>query len=183
MSITSIGALQGSYLQLKGGTMSGALNLSTDPTDAMQAATKEYVDAHAGAQLPQAQNVIAGKGDGGAVSMTEKGVSVTGTNGTVAWDDDLNAGVYDPRDPRWAGGIYGPTPAAAAQAMSNQMACDLAMGVVPMRMAKWPQGTFPGRPAADCSGLYIGRAWQTPRAGRTGSRCTTITRWCKHPSA
>ena len=48
----------------------------------MQAATKEYVDAHAGAQLPQSQNVIAGKGDGGAVSMVEKGVSVTGTNGS-----------------------------------------------------------------------------------------------------
>jgi hypothetical protein len=140
---TSIGALQSSYLQLKGGTMAGALDLSNDPTDAMQAATKEYVDAHAGAQLPQAQNVIAGKGDGGAVSMAEKGVSVTGTNGMVAWDEDLKAGIYDPRDPRWAGGIYGPTPAAAAQAMSNQMACDLAMGVVAHAYARWPQGNFP----------------------------------------
>jgi hypothetical protein len=183
---TSIGALQGSYLQLKGGTMAGALNLSSDPTaplqattkqyvdgatasisnalntklplvggaltgpltlaadpaSAMQAATKEYVDGHASSQLPQSQNVIAGKGDGGAVSMPEKGVSVTGTNGTVAWDEDLKAGIYDPRDPRWAGGIYGPTPAAAAQAMSNQMACDLAMGVVAHAKAKWPQGNF-----------------------------------------
>jgi hypothetical protein len=140
---TSIGALQSSYLQLKGGTMAGALDLSNDPTDAMQAATKEYVDAHAGAQLPQAQNVIAGKGDGGAVSIAEKGVSVTGTNGMVAWDEDLKAGIYDPRDPRWAGGIYGPTPVAAAQAMSNQMACDLAMGVVAHAYARWPQGNFP----------------------------------------
>ena len=71
----SMSALQGSYLQLKGGTMSGSLNLSSDPTDAMQAATKAYVDAHAGAQLPQSQNVIAGRGDGGAVSMMEKGVT------------------------------------------------------------------------------------------------------------
>src|SRR6185437_16083865 len=71
----SIGALQGSFLQLKGGTMSGALRLSGDPTDSMQAATKEYVDAHAGgAQLPASQSVIAGSGNGGAVSMAEKGV-------------------------------------------------------------------------------------------------------------
>jgi len=140
---TSISALQGSFLQLKGGTMAGALNLSSDPTDAMQAATKEYVDAHGGAQLPTSQNVIAGSGNGGAVSLAEKGVSVTGANGKVAWDEDLNAGVYDPRDPRFAGGIYGSTPAAAAQAMSNQMACDLAMGLVKHAYARWPQGDFP----------------------------------------
>jgi hypothetical protein len=141
---TSISALQGSFLQLKGGTMNGALHLSSDPTDAMQAATKEYVDAQAGgAKLPATQNVIAGSGNGGAVSMAEKGVSVTGANGKTAWDEDLNAGIYDPRDPRWAGGIYGHTPAAAAQAMSNQMACDLAMGVVQHAKAKWPQGRFP----------------------------------------
>jgi hypothetical protein len=140
---TSISALQGSFLQLRGGTMSGALRLSGDPTDAMQAATKEYVDAHAGgAQLPASQSVIAGSGNGGAVSMAEKGVTVTGTNGTVAWDEDLNAGIYDPRDPRWAGGVFGPTPWAAAQAMSNQMACDLAMGKVQHATAKWPQGSF-----------------------------------------
>jgi hypothetical protein len=136
------GALQGSYLQLKGGAMSGALKLSSDPMDPLEAATKEYVDAHAGSQLPQAQNVIAGRGDGGAVSLAEKGVTVSGANGTVAWDEDLNAGIYDPRDPRWAGGIYGPTPAAAAQAMSTQMACDLAMGKVKYARARWPQGTF-----------------------------------------
>lgn len=139
---TSINALSGSFLQLQGGTMSGVLNLSSDPASPMQAATKAYVDAHSGAQLPQSQNVIAGKGDGTAVSLAEKGVIVTGSNGQVAWDDDLNAGVYDPRDPRWAGGVFGPTPAAAAQAMSNQMACDLAMGVVQHAVAKWPQGTF-----------------------------------------
>ncbi len=136
------GALQGSFLQLKGGTMNGALSLSSDPASPMQAATKAYVDAHSGAQLPQAQNVIAGRGDGGAVSLAEKGVTVTGSNGQVAWNDDLNAGVYDPRDPRWAGGVFGPTPAAAAQAMSNQMACDLAMGKVKHATAKWPQGVF-----------------------------------------
>jgi hypothetical protein len=167
---TSIGALQGSYLQLKGGTMSGVLNLSTDPTDAMQAATKAYVDAHSGAQLPQSQNVIAGRGDGGAVSMLEKGVTITGTYGKVAWDDDLNAGVYDPRDPRFAGGIYGPTPAAAAQAMSNQMACDLAMGVVSHAMAKWPQGTF----SVDHLQIAPGSSWEGVATAQGGTRLRSL---------
>jgi hypothetical protein len=162
---TSLSALQGSFLQLKGGTMSGALRLSSDPADAMQAATKAYVDAHAGSQLPAAQNVIAGSGNGGAVSMAEKGVKVTGTNGKVAWDEDLNAGVYDPRDPRFAGGIYGPTPAAAAQAISNQMACDLAMGVVKHAVAKWPQGNFP----IDQLQIAPGSDWEGTPTGAGGT--------------
>ncbi len=138
----SINSALDSKLPLVGGALTGPLTLAADPASAMQAATKEYVDAHAGSQLPQSQSVLAGKGDGSAVSMLEKGVNISGTNGMVAWDEDLKAGVYDPRDPRWAGGIYGPTPAAAAQAMSNQMACDLAMGVVAHARAKWPQGNF-----------------------------------------
>jgi hypothetical protein len=163
---TSISALQGSFLQLKGGTMSGALQLSSDPTDAMQAATKEYVDAHAGgAQLPATQNVIAGSGNGGAVSLAEKGVTVTGAHGKVAWDEDLNAGIYDPRDPRWAGGIYGPTPAAAAQAMSNQMACDLALGVVSQATAKWPQGTF----IVDQLLIAPGSSWEGSAVSNSGT--------------
>jgi hypothetical protein len=172
---TSISALQGSYLQLKGGTMSGALHLSTDPTDAMQAATKAYVDAHSGAQLPQSQNVIAGRGDGSAVSMPEKGVTITGTNGKVAWDDDLNAGVYDPRDPRFAGGIYGPTPAAAAQAMSNQMACDLATGVVEHALAKWPQGDF----YVDQLLIAPGSSWQGVATSAGGTQLHSL--YNNHP--
>jgi hypothetical protein len=169
---TSITALQGSFLQLKGGTMNGALHLSGDPTDAMQAATKEYVDAQAGgAKLPATQNVIAGSGDGGAVSMAEKGVSVTGANGKVAWDEDLNAGIYDPRDPRWAGGIYGPTPAAAAQAMSNQMACDLAMGKVKHAVAKWPQGLFPIDQLLIAPGSY----WEGTATADGGTNWYSIT--------
>lgn len=38
------------YLQLSGGTMSGALTLSGDPTTNLQAATKQYVDNAAGAE-------------------------------------------------------------------------------------------------------------------------------------
>src|SRR5581483_4803797 len=99
----------------------------------------------------------------------EKGVVVTGSNGRVAWDDDLKAGIYDPRDPRWAGGIFGPTPAAAAQAMSNQMACDLAMGVVKNAVAKWPQGVFrvdelviaPGSSWEGAANSTGGTTWQS----------------------
>ena len=34
------------YLNISGGTMTGALTLAADPTDAMEAATKQYVDNH-----------------------------------------------------------------------------------------------------------------------------------------
>ena len=35
------------YLPLKGGALSGSLNLAADPVSGLQAATKQYVDAHA----------------------------------------------------------------------------------------------------------------------------------------
>lgn len=57
---TSIAALQGSFLQLTGGTMAGALNLSTDPTSALQAAPKQYVDAAVAAvPRPTLPNIVA----------------------------------------------------------------------------------------------------------------------------
>lgn len=129
---SSISSIRTAYLPLQGGALTGALALSGDPTNAMQAATKEYVDAHAGSSLtlPQAQNVIAGKGDGSAAAVPEKGVSVSGGNAAVAWDEDLRAGRYDARNPKYAGGIYGPNPTAAFQAVEDQMNCDMAMGLV-----------------------------------------------------
>jgi hypothetical protein len=63
-------------------------------------------------------------------------------NVTKAWDDDLNGGIYDPRDPRWGAQDTPAHQAAAAQAMENQIACDLSMGIVSHAVAKWPQGTF-----------------------------------------
>jgi hypothetical protein len=95
-----------------------------------------------GGTFPSQTQVIAGNGSGGAVGMPEKGITVNGATGTAAWQDDLNAGIYDPRDVRWAGGIHGATPEAAAQAMYNQMACDLYAGTVSQAKAQWPQGTF-----------------------------------------
>jgi hypothetical protein len=54
----------------------------------------------------------------------------------------LPSGTYNPADTKYAGGVYGATPWLAAQAVENQMACDLAMGVVGNATANWPQGTF-----------------------------------------
>jgi hypothetical protein len=95
-----------------------------------------------GGSLPSQTQVIGGNGAGGAVAMPEKGLTVSGATGLAAWQDDLNAGIYDPRDVRWAGGINGATPEAAAQAMYNQMACDLYSGTVSQAKAQWPQGAF-----------------------------------------
>lgn len=95
-----------------------------------------------GSSLPSQTQVIAGNGAGGAVAMPEKGIKVNGATGAAAWADDLNAGIYDPRDVRWAGGINGSNPEAAAQAMYNQMACDLASGTVQQAKAQWPEGLF-----------------------------------------
>jgi hypothetical protein len=80
---------------------------------------------------------------GVAKALPEVGYN-TDTNGnvTIAWQDDLKEGIYDPRDPRFAGGIFGRTPWLAAQAVENRMACDLSMGVVQEATAKWPQGAF-----------------------------------------
>lgn len=43
-----VGAGGAVYLPLSGGTMSGPLTLSGNPTQALQAATKQYVDTHGG---------------------------------------------------------------------------------------------------------------------------------------
>lgn len=43
-----VAASLGNYLPLSGGTLTGPLTLNADPTSALQAATKEYVDNHAG---------------------------------------------------------------------------------------------------------------------------------------
>ena len=44
VTTTQINSLLGSYLPLNGGALNGALQLQADPTAAMQAATKNYVD-------------------------------------------------------------------------------------------------------------------------------------------
>jgi hypothetical protein len=106
--------------------------------------------------FPGEAQVIAGNGAGGAVAMPEKGVTISGVTGLSAWDDDFNAGVYDPRDPRWGPQATPLEQTAALQAMSNQMACDLSMGLVAQAVAKFPQGSF----AADELVIAPGSSWE-----------------------
>ena len=57
---SAIASLNGSWLPLAGGTLSGALNLSGDPSAANQAATKHYADQLAAAQLPLSGGTVTG---------------------------------------------------------------------------------------------------------------------------
>lgn len=65
------------YLPLSGGQLSGELVLAADPVQALDAATKQYVDAHAG-----------GGGGSGTVTQINTGTGLTGgpisTTGTIA---------------------------------------------------------------------------------------------------
>lgn len=56
----AIASLSGTWLPLAGGTLSGPLALSSDPTASSQAATKHYADQLAAAQLPLAGGTLAG---------------------------------------------------------------------------------------------------------------------------
>ncbi len=56
----AIASLNGSWLPLAGGTLTGALSLNGDPAAANQAATKHYADQLAAAQLPLAGGTITG---------------------------------------------------------------------------------------------------------------------------
>jgi trimeric autotransporter adhesin len=58
VTTTQINSLLGSYLPLNGGTLSGALQLQADPTTAMQAATKNYVDTAIAPIATAVTNVI-----------------------------------------------------------------------------------------------------------------------------
>lgn len=49
---SSIASLSSTYVPIGGGTMTGPLTLAGDPTSALQAATKRYVDSLASADLP-----------------------------------------------------------------------------------------------------------------------------------
>lgn len=59
------------YLPLKGGALSGSLNLAADPVSGMQAATKQYVDAHA-STLPS--GIVFGNGTPTARASTASDV-------------------------------------------------------------------------------------------------------------
>jgi len=57
---SAIASLNGSWLPLGGGTLTGPLNLNGDPASANQAATKHYADQLAAAQLPLSGGTVTG---------------------------------------------------------------------------------------------------------------------------
>jgi hypothetical protein len=57
---SSIASLGGTYLPMSGGTMTGPLTLTADPTSDLQAATKRYADSLAAADLPLAGGTVHG---------------------------------------------------------------------------------------------------------------------------
>jgi hypothetical protein len=57
---SAIATLNGSWLPLTGGTLTGPLSLNSDPNSAYQAATKHYADQLATAQLPLSGGTVTG---------------------------------------------------------------------------------------------------------------------------
>jgi hypothetical protein len=57
---SAISSLNGSWLPIAGGTLTGPLNLNGDPAASTQAATKHYADQLAAAQLPLSGGTVAG---------------------------------------------------------------------------------------------------------------------------
>lgn len=58
------------YLPLKGGALTGSLNLAGDPQSNLQAATKQYVDAHGGGIAVLPTGIVYGQGSTGARAST-----------------------------------------------------------------------------------------------------------------
>ena len=71
-------AADAAVLHKSGDTMTGALTLSADPSAAMQAATKSYVDTHAGGSTP-GQIIV----DGSTYPNIHSAVVAAGTTGSV----------------------------------------------------------------------------------------------------
>ena len=57
---STLAELTANTLDLTGGTLTGALTLAADPSAALQAATKEYVDNQVGGTLPKAGGTLTG---------------------------------------------------------------------------------------------------------------------------
>ena len=91
----SIAASASTMLSASGGTMSGPLNLSGDPTQALQAADKHYVDATFGRAVPlaggnmtgslaaPAVNGVQAPAAGSGQTTLQAAIAAAGTNGAV----------------------------------------------------------------------------------------------------
>ncbi len=84
---SAIASLNGSWLPLAGGTLTGALNLNGDPAAANQAATKHYADQLAAAQLPLSGGTVTGPLNAKQLEghlYADQWQSGTGTNDGIA---------------------------------------------------------------------------------------------------
>ena len=188
--------MSGNFLPLGGGTLNGPLTLNAQPTLALQAVSKSYVDTALGGisatslgALPLAGGTVSGdivakdgtpmasqayvaqhamgataSGAMGAVQInngkgalgTDSGLMMDTTNhilnipGQITMGSEENAprGVYDPMNPKYAGGLGNATTAAqqqaAIQAALDQAACDEKDGKISGADVIYPAGINSG---------------------------------------
>jgi len=104
-SLTQMNNALANYLLLSGGVMTGTLTLAADPTAPAQAATKNYVDAHAG-------------GTPGTLTPTMNGVANVGTSTLYARQDHVHPSDTS-RFATTGGTISGPTTITGATAITG----------------------------------------------------------------
>lgn len=142
-----------------------SLSVTGTGTVASPVACAGFLNADGSCSAPAANNIAAGDDSGHFISLPEKGITNKQGVGSIAWQDDFKAGLYDPRDPRWGAQDTPAHQAAALQTMSNQMACDLAMGKVQQAVAKFPQGLF----YADQLQIAPGSSWEGTANAKGGT--------------
>ena len=113
-------------LSTSGGTMTGTLTLSSDPTGNLQAATKQYVD-NAIASMPTPIGTLAGLSD--VDVSTKLGGQILGWNGSM-WVPVNNSGATGPAGPTGATGPAGVSIASATVSLQGRLLVTLTNNTV-----------------------------------------------------
>ncbi|HEX6773853.1 MAG TPA: hypothetical protein VF126_17590, partial [Acidobacteriaceae bacterium] len=148
----------------------GGLNVTAAGTVPLAVACSGFMNQDGTCSAPSSNNMAAADSSGHFVGLPEKGTRSVNGVASIAWQDDFGAGVYDPRDPRWGPQDTQAHQAAALQNMSNQMACDLAMGKVQNARAQLPQGAY----AVDKLLMAPGSTWEGLASSSGGTRFYTF---------
>jgi hypothetical protein len=80
LTATEVNSMLGQYLPLAGGSLSGALQLSSDPQQAMQAATKNYVDNAVSPLSATIAGVVSAKPTGSQTIVQPSGTTLAANN-------------------------------------------------------------------------------------------------------